>query len=152
MCFGSLGKLFGVSKPPHPSDWVRAGAMEYDSATGILIIDFWKGLNVSLDEPPNMWIPEIPDTGSMLPVFGKGNNNLLLSGKNPSDHQKLIDFAKEGDIAVYRTAKFYAIHRIKRIAFGVIKKYIFRGDNNGVDDPDAALPEEIQYVAVGMIP
>mgnify|MGYP001577338382 CR=1 FL=1 len=145
-----LSKLFGGTKPKSPSDWLREDAMSYNEDTGILTVDLNK-MNVQLEMPPRLWYPPIPDTGSMLPVFGAGNNNLLIWGRTPNDQKALLDFAKAGDIAVYRTDRFYAIHRIKKKIVGTVRKWIFRGDNNTVDDPDAASDEQLQWVSLGTL-
>lgn len=145
-----LSKFFGTSKPSYPSDWVKAEAIKYQD--GILTIDLRPPmLNVPVSKPPIIWWPEIPDTGSMLPVFGKGNNNFLAQWENPTDQKAALDFAKEGDIAVYRTARLYAIHRIKQKILGLVRKWKFRGDNNPVDDPDTPTDSEMQWFALGQL-
>lgn len=137
---------------PSPSDIVKREAFHYDDQTGILTIDF-KLTNIQLDEIPKLWIPSIPDTGSMDPVFDFGHSNLLLSGRNPEDHQRIIDFIAQqpGNIAVYQPQNY--IHRIARVSHDELGRYFkFRGDNNLRDDTNKVRDGDINHVYAGTIP
>ena len=141
-----------VSRERHsPSDIVKREAFHYDDQTGILTIDF-KLTNIQLDETPKLWIPSIPDTGSMDPVFDYGHSNLLLSGRNPTELQRIIDFiAQPGNIAVYQPQNY--IHRIVSISQDELGRFFkFRGDNNLRDDPGKVRDADIKHVYAGTIP
>ena len=145
-----FSKLFtGTIERPSPSDWLPQDA--FSGVNNLLTIDLSK-LKVKLSQPPRVWIPMIPDTNSMDGAFDFGNNNILIAGGNEDDHAKLIEGLGVGDIAVYHTAKVYAIHRIVKISSDSQGKfYRFKGDNNPTLDPEKVRIKEIEYVSVGTI-
>ena len=148
MCIG----VRVTREKPGPSDIVKEEAFHYDDQTGILTIDF-KLTNIQLDEIPKLWIPSIPDTGSMDPVFDYGHSNLLLSGRNPADQQRIVDFIAQqpGNIAVYQPQNY--IHRIVRVSRDESGRYFkFRGDNNLRDDTNKVRDGDISHVYAGTVP
>ena len=158
MCW--LSKLFGVSgtERPSPSDIVPLDSITVITKPVGVLVNLAK-LNVSLNKPPKIWIPPIPDTNSMDGAFDIGNNNILIAGANEIDQQRLVNFMQVGDIAVYRippdfsqTAKIYAIHRIVEIGKDSEGKYFrFKGDNNTVKDPYKVRDSEILWLSIGTI-
>jgi len=148
MCMG-----FIVTRDkPSPSDIVKREAFRYDDTTGILTIDFAK-TNIPFRKVPKLWIPPIPDTKSMDPVFDYGHNNLLLSGRDAEDHQKLVEFmaSHTGNIAVYQPKN--VIHRVVEIGEDDQGRFFkFRGDNNWKSDPGKIREANISYLYAGTIP
>ena len=164
MCW--LLKLFGIGKEKSPSDWLPREAITAVDAN--LVVDLSK-LIPNLSEPPKVWIPPVPSTGSMLPNFSHEHNNILIAGANEADHAKLIRHLEEGDIAVYRVMQNeqddpadyskpnaingYAIHRI--IGMGIDGEgkivYTFRGDNNPVSDPHKVREKNLLWISIGTI-
>ena len=149
--FDIILKFFtGTIERPSPSDMVKREAITSD-ADAVVTIDL-KRLNIPLSRSPKIWVPDIPDTNSMDGVFDLGNNNILISCDNPADQDILVSSLRVGDIAVYRTATIYAIHRIIKIAHDGQGKYFrFKGDNNAVADPDKIRVNQVFYVSVGTI-
>jgi len=164
MCW--LSKLFksGLEKPS-PSDIVPETSITVYEALGQVVINVAK-LNVPFTKLPKVWMPGVPDTGSMDPSFDFEHNNILIAGADEVDHQKLVDFLKVGDIAVYRVMesptddlndfskahKIYAIHRIMEIGKDSEGRYFrFQGDNNAVKDPYKVRDNEVLYLCIGTI-
>ena len=145
-----LSKFFrGTVERLSPSDWLPKSAV-------ITWAEFlpWKSLNIGtqLSTRPKIWIPMIPDTNSMDGVFDFGNNNILIAGASQSDHKIIVANISEGDIAVFRTASIYAIHRVIKIGNDTHGKYFrFKGDNNFSTDPDMVRESEIEWVSIGVI-
>ena len=148
------------------SDWLRkifAGTVEVPSSSDIVpessIIQSYNAitinlarLNIPFTEMPKVWIPSIPDTNSMDPGFDFNHNNILIAGANEVDQKLLVDFISVGDIAVYKTATIYAIHRIVGMGYDNQGKYFkFRGDNNYASDPDRVRENELQWLCIGTI-
>lgn len=149
-----LLKLFTpTGEIPSPSDIVpetSIGASVSDA--GAMVSINLARLNIPFTKIPKVWIPPIPDTNSMDGIFDYGNNNILIAGADEVDQRVLIDFIKVGDIAVYRTTKVYAIHRIVEIGNDKKGRYFrFKGDNNAVKDPDFVRDNEIEWLSVGVI-
>ena len=146
MCW--LSKLFtGTIERPSPSDWLPEADVKAWADTLP-----WNKLNVQLGKKPKIWVPMIPDTNSMDGVFDIGNNNILIAGANKADHALIVNALIVGDIAVYRTASIYAIHRIVEIGQDKQGKfYRFKGDNNSVKDPGKVRENEIEWVSIGTI-
>ena len=148
MCFG----VRVTRDKPSPSDIVKPEAINYDDATGILTIDFTK-TNIPFKKVPKLWIPSIPDTNSMDPVFDYGHSNLLLSGQDAEDHQRLVEFMARhpGNIAVYQPQNI--IHRVVEIGGDDQGRFFkFRGDNNFRDDPYKIRDANISHLYAGTIP
>ena len=145
-----LLKLFtGTIERPSPGDWLPVTAIKVVDSD--IIIDLSK-LNVKLKAIPKVWVPMIPDSNSMDGVFDIGNNNILIAGWTKADHAKLVETLIVGDIAVYRTALIYAIHRIVEIGSDSQGKfYRFKGDNNAMRDPGKVRENEIEYISIGTI-
>jgi len=147
--FSFFKKLFGVNELPSPSDIVPRNMIVIEE--GRVIVNL-HAINISLKQPPRVWIPPIPDTGSMDAVFDAGHNNILIAGQSKVDHQKIIDFIKEGDIAVYMHPSLYAIHRVVKIGQDNEGRYfIFKGDNNVPNDPYKVRDSMIRYLSIGTI-
>ena len=149
MGFFDIFKSSGKERPS-PSDWLPQDAIEN------WVKDLpWEKLRVGflgLSQEPKVWIPMIPDTNSMDGVFDYGNNNILIAGNIPEDHLKIINALMVGDIAVYKTAKTYAIHRIVDIGNdGLGRYYRFKGDNNAVKDPERVRVYNIDWISIGTI-
>ena len=145
----------GTIERPSPSDLVKREAIT-DDADAVVHIDL-KQLTIPHTRTAKVWIPDIPDTNSMDGYFDAGNHNILISydtsdATGKLDQEVLIACLRVGDIAVYRTATIYAIHRIVKIDFDREGKYYrFKGDNNSVADPDKVRADQIKYVSVGVI-
>jgi len=144
----ALLKLFtGTIERPSPGDWLPEDAVK-EWADKLS----WPKLHVKLGVPPKVWVPMIPDTNSMDGVFDYGNNNILIAGATEADHKTLTGHLSVGDIAVYRTPNFYAIHRIVKIDADSDGKYFkFKGDNNASRDPDKVRESQIEWVSIGTI-
>ena len=148
MCIG----VRVTREKPSPSDIVKREAFHYDDTTGILTIDFTK-TNIPFRNVPKLWIPSIPNTDSMDPVFDFGHNNLLISGQDAEDHQRLVEFiaGHPGNIAVYQPQNI--IHRVVKIGVDDQGRFFkFRGDNNLTGDPDKIRDDNISHVYAGTIP
>ncbi len=146
MCFRIIWKTL---EKPSPSDIMPPGALQVDGTAIKINLTM---SNIPLAHPPLVWLPPVPDSNSMDGVFDFGHTPLLIAGSTPIDQAALVDFIKVGDIAVYRTPAWYAIHRIVAIRSDALGKYFtFRGDNNAQSDPDRVRPEHIQWVAIGFV-
>ena len=136
-----------------------------NAVDGRVVVDLSK-LLVELTKLPKVWIPPIPETGSMLPNFSHEHNNILIAGSNKADHAKIIEHLQVGDIAVFRIMvdpnddpadflkppAFYAIQRIVVIDYDREGKfYRFKGDNNSIRDPYKAYSHNILWVSIGTI-
>jgi hypothetical protein len=165
MCW--LSKIFtGTIERPSPSDIVPLDSIRVVAADKLsLIIDLTR-LNILFAKPPRVWIPDVPDTNSMIPNFDHEHNNILIAGADEWEHFKLIDFLKVGDIAVYRIMensednpndfskphRFYAIHRIVSVRkHNGAREFKFKGDNNTAADPWWVKEKEILWVSIGTI-
>jgi len=150
MCW--LSKILtGTVERPSPQDIVKERAIVADGDAAKVVIDLTQ-LNIPFTKLPKVWIPSIPDTNSMDGVFDSGNNNILIAGTDATNQKALVDFIKVGDIAVYRTARMYAIHRVIKIDSDKDGKYFrFKGDNNAVADPDKVRESEIQWLSIGTV-
>ena len=159
MCW--ISRLFtGTIERASPSDFVPRGSIVFGQVNGDTKISInLSQLNVQLDNPPLVWMPDVPDTNSMDPCFDREHNNILIQGTTPGDQQKLIDYLKVGDIAVYRIPpgfiepqKFYAIHRMVEVGTDNEGRYFrFKGDNNYARDPYKARDKNILWVSIGTI-
>ncbi len=155
-----LSNLFTAgTERPSPSDIVPKDSIGIVAADKLsILIDLTK-LNIPFGTPPKVWVPDIPDTGSMDPNFDHEHNNILIAGADEADHKRLIDFIKVGDIAVYRIppdfsqpARIYAIHRIVKIGKDSQRRYfVFKGDNNASSDPYKVRDNEILWVSISTI-
>lgn len=155
-----LSNLFkSTSEQPSPSDIVPEGSLSMAAGDKLLVnIDLAK-LNIPFTKPPKAWIPMIPDTNSMDPVFDYGNNNILIAGADPENQKILVDFLKVGDIAVYRIpsdpgqpALAYDVHRIVKIGQDKQGRYFrFKGDNNSSTDSYIVRDDNIQWLSIGVI-
>ena len=142
-----ISRLFGTYERPSPSNWLPENAVRAWADA----LPFDK-LKVKLSQKPKIWLPMIPDTNSMDGAFDIGNNNILIAGTTPADHAKLVGGLEAGDIAVYRTARLYAIHRIVQVGSDNLGKfYRFRGDNNPCADPDRVRENQVLWVSIGTI-
>ena len=150
MCW--LSKFFtGTIERPSPSDIIQETGIIADNFGAKIIIDLRQN-NIGLVNQPKVWIPPIPDKNSMDGAFDIGNNNILIAGADEADQKRMIDFINVGDIAVYRTATFYAIHRVVEIGNDEQGKfYRFKGDNNPVRDPEKIRENEIKWLSLGVI-
>ncbi len=154
-----LSNVFKIGlERPSPSDIVPETSITIYEALGQVIINVAK-LNIPFIKSPKVWMPSIPDTGSMDPGFDFGHNNILIAGADELDHLRLINFLKVGDIAVYRippdyslSAEIYAIHRIVEIGKDSEGRYFrFQGDNNAVKDQYKVRDENILWLCIGTI-
>ena len=144
-------KRFNTEKPD-PSDIVPRDSIMFLEDVGQISIDL-KKLNIPFTKTPKVWIPSIPDTGSMEPAFDAGHNNILIAGVDKANQAILVDFLKVGDIAVYKIPNLiYAIHRIVKIEWDDEGRFFtFRGDNNSADDPYPVWDKHIQWLSLGTI-
>ena len=156
MCWLSdfFKKLFTVDVPS-PSDIVpHAGIIHW--ATDNKVEVALKKLNIPFNKSVKVWIPSIPDTGSMDPIMDAEHNNILIAGADEGEHRILLHWLSQqppGNIVVYRIPdKIYAIHRIVKVEHddeGV--KYTLRGDNNPVADPYTVRDANIEWLCIGTI-
>lgn len=142
-----------------PSDIVPLAGIYHDGE-GVVTVDLRK-LNIEgLSSYPSVWIPEVPDTGSMDPVFDAESNNILIAGRTPEDRARIARAVKLGDIVVahdppgenIREGDYYVIHRVWQIGsdeLGVY--YVLKGDHNTTDDGVKVRPEGILWLSVGTI-
>ena len=141
-----------------PSDIVPRDGIYYNG-DGLLTVDLRK-MYIELDKPPSVWIPDIPDTGSMDPVFDSEHNNILISGQTLEDHEKIVKSIKLGDIVVARIppdyalpSTYYVIHRVWKIGqdydSGIY--YILKGDHNQGDDGIKVRAKNILHLSIGTI-
>jgi len=151
MSLAWLRKLFlGTVDIPSPSDIIQPTGIIADEYAGKVIVDLRQN-NIGLDKL-KVWIPTIPDTNSMDPNFDHEHNNILIAGADEANQKKLVDFLKIGDIAVYRSPRMYAIHRI--VDIGEDDKgiyFIFKGDNNYARDLYKVRTKEILWISSGTI-
>lgn len=76
-------------------------------------------------------------SGSMEPVYMTGDYILVKTAD--------ADDVQVNDIVVYDRDGFSIVHRIiKETEEG----FIFKGDNNQIQDPETVIPEQIQYIAI----
>ena len=148
MCW--LSKFFtGTIERPSPSDIVPASSVQIIENSIVVNLT---NLNIPFTQPPKVWLPPLPDTNSMDPEMDNGHNNILIAGVDEADQKKLVDFLQVGDIAVYRSPRMYAIHRIVEKGEDEQGRYFrFKGDNNAVKDPDLVRDNEIQWLCIGTI-
>ncbi len=147
------------SEVASPSDVVPLAGIYHDGE-GVVTVDLRK-LNIEgLETYPSVWIPEIPDTGSMDPAFDAENNNILIRGRTPADHDRIVKSVKLGDVVVahdppgdvYSPDDYYVIHRVWKMGqdeHGLY--YILKGDHNAVDDGAKVRPAGICWLSVGTI-
>lgn len=161
-------KLTNVFKPtvdqPSPSDIVRddqvislftGGTVYHDGVHWRIRRDVF---NIPLAEDMKLWVCSIPDTNSMDPVFDAGHKNLYVWPTNHADKNQLRNWMVEQynagnrDIAVYRNATTYAVHRISRITMDKTgRRWYFKGDNNAREDSGYARDSEIEWLYIGTI-
>ena len=154
----SFSLLAGLFRPAEyekisPSDIIPQSAIQHSGNK--IIIDLDSVLITGLTRLPEVWIPHIPDTGSMDPVMDSEHNNILIRGQNDADQIVIVDWLfnqPPGNIAVYRTARIYAIHRVIAKGDDELGDYlIFKGDNNRIEDPDLVRREDVRYISLGTI-
>ncbi len=147
---------------------VVAATREQPSPTDILPVSalVLMGSHISIDlaqlaipftKPPRVWVPSIPDTGSMDPVFDAGNNNFLIAGDGPDEMQVLRDWLgtqPAGNVVVNRrrSDNRLIIHRIvKKEQDELGLSYTLRGDNNARNDSQVVRSEDIEWISIGTI-
>lgn len=148
-----LSRLFGTFERPSPSDIVPHSNIRHDIGANLILISLG-GLNIPFALPPQVWISAMPDTNSMDPVFDFTHSVILIAGADKTDHKKLLDFLKVGDIAVYKVdeLKFSIIHRIVKIGNDSKGRYFrFQGDNNAVKDPYNVRDSQVLFLCIGTI-
>ena len=154
-----VGQIFEKKKEapkaerPSPGDIVPLSSIRHINSN--VVIDL-AHLNIPLKTPPKVWIPSIPDSGSMDQTFDTEHNNILIAGSDREDHQVLIDRLIVGDIAVYSFDGVNSvIHRIVRKGIDEEGRYfIFQGDNlvtNPKPDPGKVRDSQILWVSIGTI-
>ena len=144
-------KLFtGTIERPSPSDIVPRSSIAHDA--NIISIDLGV-LNIPFTKPPTVWIPSIPDTNSMDPVFDYGHNNILIAGVDEIEQAILCAFIKKGDIIVYTMpGKNPVIHRVVAINSDAEGRWFtLRGDNNASNDPHKVRDVNIKWLYIGTI-
>ncbi len=148
MCFS---KLFGTVEIPSPSDIMLDTGIVADNYACKVIIDL-RQTNIPFVKQPRIWIPPIPDTNSMDPVFDYGHSNILIDGQDEADHRIMLEFLKVGDIAVYDNESGQSIiHRIVEIGYDPQRFFRFKGDNNGSKDPGKIRDSQIKWLYVATI-
>ena len=147
-----LSRIFlGTQERASPSDFFPINGIWHDSEANLIIISLGS-LKVGLTKPPKVWIPEIPHSNSMDPVFDAGNNNILMAGATTEDHKLLLDYIKPGDIVAAYSSKRAVLHRIVEIGQKDGRRYWrTRGDNNNANDPERWGDEHIMWISVGTI-
>jgi len=148
MCFW---KSSSPDEKLSPSDIMHPDGILHMSETNEVVIRLEK-LNIGLKKPPKVFIPGIPDTGSMDPVFDAEHNNILIAGADDDDHYRLICFIKPGDIIVYELPGVCIIHRVVKIEQdGKGRKFICKGDNNPRNDSHEIRDENVKWLSIGTI-
>lgn len=148
MCFKKITKLLRGEKPS-PGDWVLRDAITLMEGEDVCVLVDLSRLGLS--QKPKVWIPSIPDTNSMDPTFDMGHNNILIAGKTPEDHLKLLDKLQVGDIAVYRALSLI-IHRVYKIDFDDEGRYFkFKGDNIDKVDSYKLRDRHIEWISIGTL-
>jgi len=154
MCFSNLFKP-KKWEIPSPSDIVPKDSISIIDTN--VVIDLTK-LNIPFTKSPKIWIPDIPDTGSMDPNFDSEHNNILIQGADEPNQKILVDWLAEQtekefhNIAVYNNNHLYAIHRVIGVAYDKEGRYFtFKGDNNPTNDPYPVRDFHIQWVSIGTI-
>ena len=136
---------------PSPSDIVPKKNILFNRVEQVVKISL-KNLAIPFTKPPKVWVPDIPGSKSMDPVFDWEHNNILIQGADAENQSIMADFLKVGDIAVYRHPLLYAIHRIVKIEQDDEgRKFTFKGDNNYTNDPYAVRDEHIEWLSIGTI-
>jgi len=150
-----IGKMLAAGRErPSPSNILPVRAL-LQSHTNINI-DLSQ-LLIPFKKNPRVWIPLIPNTGSMDPVFDAGNNNFLIAGDGPEEMEILrlwLETQEPGNVVVYRrrSDRQLIIHRIikKQLdAEGIA--YTLRGDNNARNDRQVVRGEDIEWISIGTI-
>lgn len=159
MCFKKILSKSAVERSS-PSDILPQDAIGIVQGEFVnsIELDLYK-LNIPFTKPPKVWIPGIPDTGSMDPGMDAEHNNILIAGDTVAQQQILRDWLEvqpAGNIVVYRidesNKQMYAIHRIVKVERdkeGI--KYTLKGDNNNKNDPYPVRSEHIQWLSIGVI-
>lgn len=152
-----LSNLFKTSGKDQlsPQDWLPQDAVQSWVSTTLPV----DKLAVKLNNRPKIWTPHIPDTNSMDAVSDFGHNNIYISGADETDHKKLVDFLKVGDVAVYRfpadpnkSITAFISHRIVKIGKDKFGRYFrFKGDNNNGQDNWVVRDENIKWISLGVI-
>ena len=143
-----------VSEPknePAPSDVLPASAIRIVGSK--VTIDISQCL-IPFTKPPKVHSTKILGTKSMLPVFSKDANNLLLE---PADRTNQLIMAEWlyneclkgfGNVAVYdRGLNDFIIHRIVKVGRNQYGRYFtFKGDFNDTVDNLVVRGYHIKYV------
>lgn len=110
-------------------------------------------LNIPFTRPPVVWIPSVPNTNSMDPVFDEGNNCILIRGADEENQRILVDFIKVGDIVVWAESETkLVIHRVVKIGRDSKGRFFrFKGDNCWFQDPWIIRDSDIRWLSVGVI-
>ena len=144
--------FLGTLELPGPGDWVSKDGLVLDKDAGTLTIDF-RHLYPNLEELPDVWLPDIPDTNSMDPVFDAGHHNILIRGKTAGDHRRVIRYLRVGDIIVCNVGGGRSvIHRLVEIGRDDSGLYYrTQGDNVARKDPYIFRESDILWVSAGTI-
>jgi len=140
-----------------PSDIIPGEAITIDEPNQKVTIDLKKMLIPHRDNY-EIWIPEIPSTGSMKPTFGAGNNNIYIKPKTDVDKARFLSWiSNEVDIGKDNVVTYYGqmghiVHRLIQKGSDRLGTYFkFRGDKNLSADPEKVRESQIQYLSIGSI-
>ena len=148
----------GGQERPSSSDIVKTGHIAANE--WFVTIDLHDALPLS--EKPIVWLPHTPESGSMDPVMDFGHNALYLWAANERDERSLLDWLwnqEVGNLVVYRIPADVSQPAIAYNAHRIVKKgidaegryYLFKGDNNAVQDPWKVREINLKYLCFGII-
>lgn len=142
---------------PSPSDIVpRSSIKDID---GNIVIDL-AHLNIPFTKHPKRYIPPIPPTKSMVPLFYAGHNNILIAGADKENQEIMIEWIaqewitkKKKNICVfdYPGAGSIIHHIVKIDCDDLGRIWTFKGYANYIRDPYPVRDTHIQWLSIGPI-
>ena len=151
--FKSLSIKGGIRDFPSPGEWLKEEALQFIPTSNSYKLSFKKeNLLVDLEQDPQVWRTLPADTNSMDPVIDASHLTIHIAGRNPRDHQKILDHIIIGDIIIYQVGHSLILHRVVDITSdNEGRRFWTRGDNPDIkgNDPYVLRDEHVKYVMVG---
>jgi hypothetical protein len=164
-----MGFLWWSDKEkPSPSNIVLESNLEVLLTQGGFYRDSGSNLRIKkqfieipVNHDPLVWMPGVPNTGSMDPNFDEGHNNILIRGYVSIDrgiicgwlHDRWVTNRKEAaNIVVMFDGIKTLIHRIVDVRYDSSGRYwTTKGDNNSSNDRYKWRDDHLWYLSIGTI-